>query len=186
VYRIGYRHSSAQLPPPSLPARAPTRHLAVSPLSPLSYRDVEELLAERGLDISYETVRRWVLKFGPAINLGDVIVEDGDIFGDGVNVAARLEALEFHVTNTSYRRFFERDLGWILRRLPLIARAGFPVRCSTPGEQTTEGAPSRRIAAPDLSRRPGSELGRRQRSWRGCNREPVASHRLTPLWHKQS
>ncbi len=33
----------------------------------LSYRDVEDLLAERGLDISYETVRRWVLKFGPAI-----------------------------------------------------------------------------------------------------------------------
>src|SRR5438132_11629345 len=33
----------------------------------LSDRDVEELLAERGLDISYETVRRWVLKFGPSI-----------------------------------------------------------------------------------------------------------------------
>ena len=33
----------------------------------LSYRDVEDLLAERGLDVSYETVRRWVLKFGPAI-----------------------------------------------------------------------------------------------------------------------
>src|SRR5713101_3216523 len=32
----------------------------------LSYRDVEDLLAERGLDVSYETVRRWVLKFGPA------------------------------------------------------------------------------------------------------------------------
>jgi len=31
----------------------------------LSYRDVEELLTERGLDVSYETVRRWVLKFGP-------------------------------------------------------------------------------------------------------------------------
>ena len=30
----------------------------------LSYRDVEVLLAERGLDVSYETVRRWVLKFG--------------------------------------------------------------------------------------------------------------------------
>jgi transposase-like protein len=26
---------------------------------------VEDLLAERGLDVSYETVRRWVLKFGP-------------------------------------------------------------------------------------------------------------------------
>src|SRR5215470_7576556 len=33
----------------------------------LSYRDVEELLAERGLDISYETVRCRVLKFGPVI-----------------------------------------------------------------------------------------------------------------------
>jgi putative transposase len=33
----------------------------------LSYRDVEELLAERGLDISYESVRSWVLKFGPLI-----------------------------------------------------------------------------------------------------------------------
>jgi len=30
----------------------------------MSYRDVEELLAERGIDVSYETVRRWVLKFG--------------------------------------------------------------------------------------------------------------------------
>jgi putative transposase len=33
----------------------------------LSYRDVEDLLAERGLGVSYETVRRWVGKFGPAI-----------------------------------------------------------------------------------------------------------------------
>jgi putative transposase len=33
----------------------------------LSYRFAEELLAERGLDISYETVRCWALKFGPVI-----------------------------------------------------------------------------------------------------------------------
>ena len=33
------------------------------------------------------------LQFRIGINLGDVIVEDGDIFGDGVNIAARLEAL---------------------------------------------------------------------------------------------
>ncbi len=32
----------------------------------LSFRDVEELLAERGIETSYETVRRWVMKFGPA------------------------------------------------------------------------------------------------------------------------
>jgi len=33
----------------------------------LSYRDVEELLAERGVEVSYETIRRWVLTFGPVI-----------------------------------------------------------------------------------------------------------------------
>jgi putative transposase len=31
----------------------------------LSYRDVEELLAERGIAVSYETIRRWCRKFGP-------------------------------------------------------------------------------------------------------------------------
>ena len=30
----------------------------------LSYRDVEDLLAERGIVVTYETVRQWCLKFG--------------------------------------------------------------------------------------------------------------------------
>lgn len=30
----------------------------------LSFRDVEELLIERGVTVSYETIRRWVAKFG--------------------------------------------------------------------------------------------------------------------------
>ncbi len=33
----------------------------------LSYRDVEVMLAERGLDVSYETIRRWFPKFGSTI-----------------------------------------------------------------------------------------------------------------------
>jgi putative transposase len=33
----------------------------------LSFRDVEGLLAERGISVSYETVRRWVNHFGPMI-----------------------------------------------------------------------------------------------------------------------
>ena len=32
----------------------------------LSFRDVEELLAERGIIVSYEAIRYWCLKFGPA------------------------------------------------------------------------------------------------------------------------
>ena len=31
----------------------------------MSFRDVEDLLAERGIDVSYETIRRWCEKFGP-------------------------------------------------------------------------------------------------------------------------
>src|SRR5215831_9744577 len=33
------------------------------------------------------------IEFRIGVNMGDIVVEDGDIFGDGVNVAARLEAL---------------------------------------------------------------------------------------------
>ena len=32
-----------------------------------SLRDVEEMLAERGIDVTYETVRSWANQFGPAI-----------------------------------------------------------------------------------------------------------------------
>ena len=33
----------------------------------LSLRDVEDLLAERGITVSYESIRRWISHFGPAI-----------------------------------------------------------------------------------------------------------------------
>lgn len=33
----------------------------------LSLREVEELMLERGVDASYETIRRWTVKFGPLI-----------------------------------------------------------------------------------------------------------------------
>jgi DDE domain len=35
----------------------------------LSFRDVEDLLAERGLDLYYDKVRRWVFEFGPLFEL---------------------------------------------------------------------------------------------------------------------
>ena len=51
--------------------------------------DIQQEVAEREPDISDD--RRIRLRIG--INLGDIIVEGSDIYGDGVNVAARLEAL---------------------------------------------------------------------------------------------
>jgi TolB-like protein/class 3 adenylate cyclase/Tfp pilus assembly protein PilF len=49
---------------------------------------------QRGMiDREPEVLEDLRIRFRIGINLGDVIVEDDDIFGDGVNVAARLEAL---------------------------------------------------------------------------------------------
>ena len=51
--------------------------------------DVQASMPERNAAISSD--RR--IEFRMGINVGDIVVEDGDIFGDGVNVAARLEGL---------------------------------------------------------------------------------------------
>ncbi|RXH24707.1 guanylyl cyclase [Bradyrhizobium nanningense] len=51
--------------------------------------EVQRRMARRNADVP---PARWI-QFRIGINLGDVIVDQDDIFGDGVNVAARLEAL---------------------------------------------------------------------------------------------
>ena len=51
--------------------------------------EVQNGMARRNADI--ESERRIVLRIG--INLGDVVVDGNDIYGDGVNIAARLEGL---------------------------------------------------------------------------------------------
>src|SRR6202047_2720324 len=49
---------------------------------------------QRGmLDREPEASDERQIRFRVGVNLGDIIVEEHDIFGDGVNVAARLEAL---------------------------------------------------------------------------------------------
>ena len=35
---------------------------------PLSYRDLEEMMAERGLTIDHSTIARWVLRYAPVLN----------------------------------------------------------------------------------------------------------------------
>src|SRR2546430_11594294 len=70
----------------------------------LSYRDVEEFLAERGLDISYETVRCWVLKFGPVI-------------------ARRLPVRGRAIAGTSTRWWCGSPASGCIRGVPSITRA---------------------------------------------------------------
>jgi adenylate cyclase len=51
--------------------------------------EIQRRMARRNTDVSPARS----IQFRIGINLGDVIVENGDIFGDGVNVAARLQEL---------------------------------------------------------------------------------------------
>src|SRR5712691_2625288 len=51
--------------------------------------DVQREMAERNTGVSAETR----IEFRVGINLGDIIIDGDDIFGDGVNIAARLETL---------------------------------------------------------------------------------------------
>jgi adenylate cyclase len=51
--------------------------------------DIQRAMAERDADVAED--RR--IRFRVGVNLGDIIIEDDDIYGDGVNIAARLEGL---------------------------------------------------------------------------------------------
>jgi class 3 adenylate cyclase/pimeloyl-ACP methyl ester carboxylesterase len=50
---------------------------------------IQEGMAERNAGVPED---RWI-RYRMGINLGDVVVDGGDIFGDGVNIASRLEGL---------------------------------------------------------------------------------------------
>ena len=41
----------------------------------LSFRDVEEILAEYGITVTYETIRRWVLTFDPVTEATQEVLE---------------------------------------------------------------------------------------------------------------
>src|SRR5439155_25902440 len=51
--------------------------------------EVQRVMAERNASVSPDNR----IEFRIGIHQGDIIAEDGDIFGDGVNIAARLETL---------------------------------------------------------------------------------------------
>ena len=52
------------------------------------------------------------LQFRIGINVGDVMVKDGDIFGDGVNIAARLEALARRAASASRAACATKSARW--------------------------------------------------------------------------
>ena len=99
------------------------------------------------------------IDFRIGINLGDIIVEDGDIFGDGVNIAARLEALAepggiciggaAHEQVRDKLDFSFEDMGE--QQVKNIAR---PIRVYRVRPQRTAQAEAVPPAAPTLSDKP--------------------------------
>lgn len=117
--------------------------------------DVQHGMAARNAGVPHEQR----IEFRIGINLGDVIVEDGDIYGDGVNVAARLENIAepgaVYISRT-VRDFVDgtpelvlEDLGE--RELKNIARPVQVFRIAAP-DRAIGAAP--RSAAPAVPHKP--------------------------------
>ncbi|MBX4863763.1 hypothetical protein HJA86_28180 [Rhizobium bangladeshense] len=102
--------------------------------------NIQTDLAERSLDLP----ENYQMKFRIGLNLGDVISDGGNLFGDGVNIAARLEALAepggICLSNSVYEHVDRRmplqyvDIG--PQRLKNIARPVHAYRVAV--QQTSE------------------------------------------------
>ena len=121
--------------------------------------EVQQAMPERNTGVV--AGNRIELRIG--VNLGDVIVEDDDIYGDGVNIAARIEALAdaggVFVSNTVHDQvrdrlpFFFEDLGE--QQVKNIARPVRVYRVRPPlthPDANAPGSPLSRIAGESAAR----------------------------------
>ena len=113
------------------------------------------------------------LVFRIGINLGDVALVDGDVYGDGVNVAARLEQLAepggVMVSGTAYDHL-QGKLDWPLdfvgeQQVKNISRPVRAYRLRLDGKRARRPLAQDRCRAGRCRRRPRSW---RWRSWRGA------------------
>jgi putative transposase len=126
---------------------------------PLSLRNVEELLAERGIDICHETVRHWWNRFGPLFaadvrrqrewHLDEVYVKiNGEMHYLWRAVDQEGEVLESYVTKT-------RDKAAALKFMKKALR-----RHGSPETITTDGLRSYKAAMSELGNTDKQEIGR--------------------------
>ena len=141
---------------------------------PLSLRNVEDLLAERGIDICHETVRLWWNRFGPRFaadvrrhrvsrmrgfrqwkwHLDEVYVKiNGEMHYLWRAVDQEGEVLESYVTKA-------RDVKTALRFLKRALR-----RHGSPAEITTDGLRFLKAAMTELGNAEKQEVGRWANNW---------------------
>ena len=117
----------------------------------LSFRDAEDLLAERGITVSYETVRRWVNHFGPLIaadlrkrrprphttwHLDEVYLKiDGLMIYLWRTVDAEGEVLDVLVQSKRNKHAALKLVRKLLRRYGLRQRLSSPTTCVPMAQQ---------------------------------------------------
>ena len=127
--------------------------------------EIQRGMIERNADVPAE--RRIELRMG--INLGDIISDDDDIYGDGVNVAARLEALA-DPGGICISRVVRTGSIWRWRTWASRASRTLRGRCGSTGWQSDRGRPVHRPPRHPLRRRRCRfPTGRRSR----CCRSPI-------------
>jgi class 3 adenylate cyclase len=111
---------------------------------------------QQAMDMADAAEPQLTMRFRIGINVGDVMVKDGDIFGDGVNVAARLESLaegggicvsrgvRDHLRNRA--NFVFEDLGE-----QLVKNIAHPVRAFRLRFGETQGAAVSEVDTPVLA-----------------------------------
>src|ERR1700758_3832124 len=108
---------------------------------------VEMQRASRGINDPLPPERRLELRIG--VNLGDVIVDGDDIFGDGVNIAARLQALArpgtVCISQTVYEQVRNKlHLDYHALGSHRVKNIAEPVRAYAVGGSTAAPRPSKR------------------------------------------
>ena len=108
--------------------------------------EVQSAMAERNREVPED--RRIAFRVG--INIGDVIIEDGDVFGDGVNVASRLEQIAqpggICISEDAYRQVRGKlDITTVDAGFQRLKNIAHPVRIYRV-DPSWPGAPKRRLA----------------------------------------
>lgn len=127
----------------------------------LSFRDVEELLAERGIEVSYETIRCWTIKFGAQIRAN-------------LNAKRPAPSPRWHLDEMVCSVGGKRMYLWRGRR-----------RGRDPGDDHAAGTRrfDRNSPADEAARehQAGPRTGRHRRPWILCKRGQIPASRAPPF-----
>jgi class 3 adenylate cyclase/TolB-like protein/Tfp pilus assembly protein PilF len=123
--------------------------------------DIQHGMAERNADVPPD--KRIDFRIG--INVGDIITDDGDIFGDGVNVAARLEGIAepggICISGAAYEQVRDKvPFAFADRGEQSVKNIAHPVHVYALGvnEAAGKGQPRTRIETPRSTERPARRL----------------------------